>query len=150
MISVTAALSIRDPLPCVCPPQAAASGSMLLSVSKMLGEGMAMAEKMLEKAAGELGLAELEEKVRLRFRLLRNSHARCAPSTICSNEFDSVVYLLLRPYTLATELSLFGRLHACRSTINDIACSYYTTLSCRRFQSNCAWWTLLKRSILRR
>ena len=38
---------------------------MLLSVSKMLGEGMAMAEKMLEKvAAGELSLAELEEKVR--------------------------------------------------------------------------------------
>lgn len=89
MISVIAALSIRDPLPCVCPPQAAASGSMLLSVSKMLGEGMAMAEKMLEKAAGELSLAELEGKVRLRFRLLRNPHARCAPSTICSNEFDS-------------------------------------------------------------
>ena len=41
---------------------------MLLSVSKMLGEGMAMAEKMLEKAAGELSLAELEQKVSLRFR----------------------------------------------------------------------------------
>lgn len=38
---------------------------MLLSVSKMLGEGMAMAEKMLEKvAAGESSLIELEEKVR--------------------------------------------------------------------------------------
>lgn len=38
---------------------------MLLSVSKMLGEGMAMAEKMLEKVAtGESSLIELEEKVR--------------------------------------------------------------------------------------
>lgn len=55
---------------CACSPQAAASG-MLLSVSKMLGEGMAMAEKMLEKAAGELSLVELEEKVRLRFPQLR-------------------------------------------------------------------------------
>lgn len=38
---------------------------MLSSVSKMLGEGMAIAEKMLEKvAAGELSLVELEAKVR--------------------------------------------------------------------------------------
>lgn len=39
---------------------------MLSSVSKMLGEGMAIAEKMLEKvAAGELSLVELEAKVRI-------------------------------------------------------------------------------------
>lgn len=50
------------PLVVLALPQAA---TMLLSVSKMLGEGMAMAEKMLEKvAAGDLSLVELEEKVR--------------------------------------------------------------------------------------
>lgn len=64
---------------------------------------MAMAEKMLEKAAGELSLVELEEKVRLRIhpasgqQLLRNAHARSAPRTICSNESDFEFCLVSRP-----------------------------------------------------
>lgn len=61
-VSYRCAALASAPLVVLALPQPA---TMLLSVSKMLGEGMAMAEKMLEKvAAGELSLAELEEKVR--------------------------------------------------------------------------------------
>lgn len=128
---LNAALFIPDTFPGACSPQAAAGGSMLSSVSKMLGEGMAMAEKMLEKAAGELSLAELEEKVRLLYdldsceiHLLAFLRVPSTPSNLIPWFFFFVFYGRKLGFRFtATELSLFARLHACpilhacRSTI---------------------------------
>eukprot|EP00903_Cladosiphon_okamuranus_P013168 g12281.t1 len=90
--------------------EAAASG-MLLSVSKMLGEGMAMAEKILEKAAGELSLVELEEKVPEQLRMVDVAETEYIASIMALNGYNTE----FQP-EMEKKLKEFSLLEECRIT----------------------------------